>query len=309
MPRSDLFRHRISIASYWLHSQNSQVIAPASAAWFFSLAALNASTMLHTLDPQAYRDEATLYPMVGKVSGQGLSGSGVLISDRWVLTAGHIAGFKTGGKFTIGGADYLIQSHITHPSNTTFSTSYDVGLLYLAAPVSGIETAVMLGFGTPGALLGREATWVGHGITGTGLSDVRGNPEIRAFTNIIDGTTPSSGLPEPSFFADFDNPDGTSNSLNSSALPTRLEGNVTPGDSGGGVFITIDGAPFLIGTNSYTSGFAPGLNSKYGSISGAADLQMFHPWIFETSGISAIPEVGTLGLFALGGMLTWMRRR
>jgi len=303
------FHRQISIASRYLHPQILSVIAPASAAWFFSLAALNASTILHTLAPQAYRDEAALYPMVGKVSGQGLSGSGVLISDRWILTAGHIAGFKTGGKFTIGGADYLIQSHITHPSHTTFSTSYDVGLLYLAAPVSGIETAVMLGFGTPGALLGREATWVGHGITDTGISDVRGNPEMRAFTNIIDGKTPSSGLPEPSFFADFDNPDGTSNSLNSATLPTRLEGNVTPGDSGGGVFITINGTRFLIGINSYTSGFAPGLNSKYGSISGAADLQMFHPWIFETSGISAIPEVGTLGLFALGGMLTWMRRR
>ena len=35
-----------------------------------------------------YMDEAALYPMVGKVTGSGLSGSGVLISDRLVLTTG-----------------------------------------------------------------------------------------------------------------------------------------------------------------------------------------------------------------------------
>ena len=37
---------------------------------------------------QMYMDEAAPYPMVGKVPGSGLSGSGVLISDRWVLTTG-----------------------------------------------------------------------------------------------------------------------------------------------------------------------------------------------------------------------------
>ncbi len=79
-----------------------------------------ASTILHTLDPQVYRDEAALYPAVGKVSGQGLIGSGVLISDRWVLTAGHIADFKTGGTYAIGGVDHLIQSAVSAPGHAAF---------------------------------------------------------------------------------------------------------------------------------------------------------------------------------------------
>jgi hypothetical protein len=78
------------------------------------------TTIAPTDDPlvtaQMYRDEAALYPMVGKVTGSGLSGSGVLISDRWVLTAGHIAFSKSSGTFNVGGIDYTIQSSIIHPS-------------------------------------------------------------------------------------------------------------------------------------------------------------------------------------------------
>ncbi len=271
-----------------------------------------ASTIRHDLDAQLYRDEAALYPMVGSVNGSGFNGSGVLISDRWVLTAGHVADFKAGGSFRVGGVDYIIQSVFSHPNHPTFTTTFDMGLLYLSSQVVGIEAATMLRLPTSSSLLGKEATWVGNGLTGTGVDDNRGSNEMRAFTNVVDGFTPNFGLPMPSFYADFDNPGGTSNSLafqSSDANPTRLEGNVTPGDSGGGVFINEDGRNYLIGINSYTSGFAPGLNSKYGSLSGAADLDLFHDWIFTTSGISAVPEPGVLGLVCFGSICGLRRRR
>ena len=271
----------------------------------------DASTILDTVDPQLYRDEAALYPQVGKVLGSGLSGSGVLLSDRWVLTAGHVADFKTGGTYRVGGVDYTIQSSISHPSHGILSTSYDVGLLFLSTAVIGIQTATMWRSDSA-SLLGREATWVGDGLTGTGLNDNRGTNEMRAFTNVIDGLTPAFGLPAPSFFADFDNPDGSSNSLSgsgSSATATRLEGNVTPGDSGGGVFITLDGVSYLVGITSYTSGFSQGLNSKYGALSGAADLNVFHDWIYEQTGIAAVPEPAVAWICALGSLLCLRRRR
>jgi hypothetical protein len=269
----------------------------------------HASTVLDSVDPQLYRDEAALYPMVGKVTGSGYSGSGVLISNRWVITAGHVADFKTGGTYLVAGTSYTIQSYVAHPNHTAFSTTYDVGLLYLSAPVSGVEAATLLRFDSPESVIGREATWVGNGVTGTGLNDSRGANEFRGFTNVIDGVTPRSGLPVPSFFSDFDSPDGTGNSLGSDASPTRLEGNVTAGDSGGGVFANVNGKSFLIGITSYTSGFSPGLNSKYGSLSGAANLHYFHSWIYETTGIAAIPEVSAGWICMLAGLLGFVRRR
>lgn len=269
-----------------------------------------ASTILHTVDAQAYRDEAALYQNVGSVSGGSFNGSGVLISDRWVLTAGHVSLGKTGGTYSVGGINYTIENAITHPSfSFSPSLTYDVGLLYLSAPVAGIEAATLYRFDTPTSILGRVATWVGHGMTGTGETGVQNSIEFRAFTNIIDVFGDTYFQSPNSFVADFDAPGGSGNAFGSQPGTTRLEGNLAPGDSGGGVFLTVDGFVHLVGINSYAGGFAPGTNSKYGSISGAAHLEQFHSWIYDVTGITAVPEPGTLWLGCLGLLLVFRRRR
>jgi hypothetical protein len=275
---------------------------------------VRASTILDTLDPQAYRDEAAWYPSVGKVTGSGFSGSGVLISDRWVLTAGHVSQNKqAGGVFHVAGVEYQVESTILHPSFSLAgsSISYDLGLLHLAAPVTGVGAAEMLALSPPGSILGKEATWVGVGFTGTGLTGAQASPiELRAFTNLIEFYGTQYGLTATSFVADFDNPAGTSNRQDSDPAPTRLEGAVAPGDSGGGVFITENGVRRLVGITSYSGAVSPATsNSKYGGLSGAVDLQQFYPWIFEQTGIAAVPEPGIAGLAALGGALALRRRR
>jgi hypothetical protein len=272
-----------------------------------------ASTILHTVDPQAYSDEAAFYPMVGKVTGSGFSGSGVMLSDRWVLTAGHVSqGKQSGGVFNVGGTDYVIESTILHPGFSTSGASYsnDLGLLYLSTAVTGTGAAEMFRFDQPASILGREATYVGHGFTGTGLTGAQLPIELRAFTNVIEFYGDQYGLTTTSFVSDFDNPTGTSNRQDSDPVATRLEGAVAPGDSGGGVFVTVDGTRYLIGINSYSGAVSPATsNSKYGGLSGAVDLQQFYPWIFQTTGIAAVPEPGTWLLCALGSLIAFRRRR
>jgi hypothetical protein len=272
-----------------------------------------ATTIAPSDDPlvtaQMYRDEAAFYQSVGKVTGSGLSGSGVLISDRWVLTAGHVSFGKTGGTFNVGGINHVIQSSITHPSYSFGGNPYDLGLLYLSAPVPAADLATMIRFNGPNSILGREATWVGHGLGGTGLTGAEGPLDFRAFTNIIDVMGPAYGLTATSFVSDFDRPDGSTNADLSSPTATRLEGNVTSGDSGGGVFVTVDGVRYLVGISSYTGRFGPGAASSYGSISGATNLDLFHSWIYDQTGITSVPEPASLCLFGLGSLLAIRRRR
>jgi hypothetical protein len=128
---------------------------------------------------QMYRDEAALYPMVGKVTGSGLSGSGVLISDRWVLTAGHIAFGKSSGTFNVGGVNYSIKSSITHPSYSFGSNPHDLGLIELSSSVSGVNAARMIQLGGANSILGRESDLGRH----------------RAHRNRTDRRTGTAGVP------------------------------------------------------------------------------------------------------------------
>lgn len=250
----------------------------------------SAATIFDDADPQAYRDLALLYPSVGQVTGSFFNGSGVLISDRWVLTAGHIAFLRTGGTFTIGGMGYTIQSTVTHPDYRYPNNFSDLALLQLASPVTAVTSATMLGLASSQELLGKEATWVGFGLGGDGATGAQGPLDHRAFTNVIDVFGTAYNLTGTAFISDFDRADGSTNATGSSPTATSLEGNVAGGDSGGGVFIKVDGIDYLVGVTSFAGGFSPGTNSRYGSISGANDLQQFHRWIFEQTGVAAVPE-------------------
>jgi secreted trypsin-like serine protease len=257
---------------------------------------------------QQYRDLGALYPAVGQVSGPAFSGSGTYIGGRWVLTAGHIAFSKTTGTFLLEGSSYSIVRAIIFPSWSLGSDADDIGLVELSSEIVGVAPAVMRALPDDSILLGQTTTWVGYGQGGTGLTGGTGVPgTLRGFTNVIDGFGPTLGLVESSMIADFDRPDGSKNSIvGSNPLPSALEGNVTPGDSGGAVFW--DGG--LVGVISYRARIAgdPSSNSDYGELSGASRLSRFTGWITEQTGIAAVPEPSVAHLIALASV-GWLRRR
>jgi len=258
---------------------------------------------------QQYRDLGGNFPSVGQVFGQGFSGSGTYIGERWVLTAGHVAFGKTNGTFSLGGVSYSITRAITFPGWSFGSDSNDVGLVELSAAVPGVTPAPMIHLENDSLLLGQLTTWIGFGQGGTGLTGATGLPgTLRGFTNVIDGFGPTLGLVESSMFTDFDRPDGSKNSiLGSSPFPTTFEGNVAPGDSGGGVFW----GGGLVGVSSYRGRLTgdPISNSDYGELSGASRLSLFTDWITEQTNIPAVPEPSVAVLFGVGAIAFLLRRR
>jgi hypothetical protein len=266
-----------------------------------SAAAAIASTRRHDVADAEYIALGSAFPSVGTILiGPTSFGSATLIGTNWILTAAHLrdgGGGLSTGTFTLNGTQYAVTNITNHPS-WNGSNGFDFALGFIASGVAGVTPSGYYGGSLP---VGQLATSVGYGDGGTGLTGgVEPAGTKRAFTNVIDAIDFSADV--PGFIADFDSPAGNTNTLGflgSSPTPTSHEGNVTIGDSGGGLFVDFNGQQIQVGVASYVLGSAPPWGI-YGHGSGWANIAVGAAWIQQTTGIAPVPEPGSMAVLGLG---------
>jgi len=191
------------------------------------------------------RDDAEYLELAGKSAPSVLlnapDGEGVLIAQRWILTAGHMVAalqeLKPTPRIPIDGRDYEIQSFHLHPDFKKGNPASDIGLIYLKRAVTSIEPAALYREKDEG---GKTVVIVGHGYTGKigekPLPKEKWDKKKRAAINTIDRLSPRTlGLK-------IKPPDEASD----------LQGAAAPGDSGGPAFFETPDGLLVIGIGSAT---------------------------------------------------------
>ena len=284
------------------------------------------------------------YNSVGQIYGTsgsgGFAASGVIVAPDWVLTAAHVTAgasslefYTDAGGTNFGRPGIAADGWYTYPQwNGNISAGYDIGLMHLSTSVGcgsassdagGCAAARYTGSGE----INQLGTLVGYGMTGTGSTGASVFDGMRrAGLNMVDSLY---GAGDRLLLADFDSGSYRDNALGS-RFPVSFEATIGPGDSGGGLFETINGRNYLTGITSFSwSSIDGNPNSTYGDGSGWTRVSAFNSWIdgvtggnafaasFGKSGTdgsmfaaAAVPEPTTWGLLISGlGMLGFVGRR
>jgi hypothetical protein len=233
--------------------------------------------------------------------------SGVLVAQDWVLTAKHC--LTNNGSFV----SFTAGNGVTYPIDLSKPfvaepTGEDLALFHIlpstttnALPPSAIVATRYRGTSE----LGNVTTNIGYGFggTGTGGADAANFPRgvRRAGDNVVDRY---AGFDVNNTFVTSTTDLGFTNFLyetfdSTTALQTPHEWCAATGDSGGGAFIDVGGAPQLAGiTDALVSG-----TSKYGDATLSLRVTDYNTWIDTT-----VPEPSSLWLIPAAGALLVRRR-
>ncbi|OHD55641.1 MAG: hypothetical protein A2Y33_13485 [Spirochaetes bacterium GWF1_51_8] len=192
-----------------------------------------------------------------------IHGSGVVIGQNFILTAGHI-GSKDGPAgmpVIFQQKEYFVDHVFLFPgyiSNQNSASGCDLAILHIKGNgISYIEPAKIW---KGEVKTGMQVFGVGQGKSGTGVqkTDTVSGGVFRGYQNTIDfiGDNAHYNI----LITDFDGPGNTGNSLaskvyafdqeidgDSSPAPLPLEGTLGAGDSGSGIWIKKDNFYYLVG--------------------------------------------------------------
>ncbi len=255
-----------------------------------------------TTPGQAYLDYADLYPEVGWLGRLNDSGqtvfrsSAVLIDPHWVLTAAHSVlqvsndtdsffdGYRVGftDNFLAGaGENQFANAVYVHPDYNDVGSGPDLALLYFEDAFS-IDPATL--YSGP-HVVGTPYDLVGFGRPGTPSTGLQSNDgQRRAGTNLLTNVD----IPDGYIRARFSSP----------GLPEFQQLGIlgTPGDSGGGWYVDINGMMQLAAITSDATSFY-----GYGSFTTATYFDSgVNAWIDSTKQNHAVPEPSSAALLLIG---------
>lgn len=252
---------------------------------------------------------------VARIHDGTITGTGVLLgSGLHLLTAAHVvdalvlADSEVVFETADGLVSYGILSVTSYPDHivTSLGIWHDLALITLeqTAPLTAARYDLYQGSDE----IGQIATLVGYGTAQNPTGEVlSASTSIRmAAENTIDATGTSLALPDwqgslaDQLFYDYD--DGTisrdalGNILGTSNLGLGgSEGIITPGDSGGGLFVQQDDDVLLAGINSFVTRWPETdinleADSSVGDIAGATRVSSYTKWIENHTGQFQTPK-------------------
>jgi len=213
-----------------------------------------------------------------------------------VLTAGHVITVnETGPAYPASDVSYGMGASTTpftvapdsisqvdvDPSYTgDLSQGVDLALIQLSTPITNVTPAVFY-TSSLGSELGLTATVVGYGETGTGSTGAETNTAgtRRALQNDIAAFGGSgetiAARSSSRHTTDYSLSDESSNLLfmafDSPPTPYAEEGGTAPGDSGGGLFVDVNGQNYLTAIVDFDLSSS---NGKYGDVDGLTRLDV-----------------------------------
>ncbi|HRI43149.1 MAG TPA: PEP-CTERM sorting domain-containing protein [Fimbriimonadaceae bacterium] len=253
---------------------------------------------------------------------------------KWLVTAGHNLNEEMDWcRFTIGGHTYDIELQSRRWVDPPEEGLDDIGVARILDPRSRLtlrparfwNDTIPIPANVDSRTIG---TAVGFGRPGTGTKGMGNADKVkRAMTNRIDGLNVRRGDDETvhGYLTDFDRNDrahnmldakdvddtGFPNSQRSSRTWLDLEGQIAPGDSGGGLFAEVNGITAMVGITSGTVGLGVA-HDRYGAISKFTPFnRALSRRVTGWTGIKAVPEPSSLVALgvAVAGLIARKRRR